>query len=932
VGQIIQFALLGLGLGALYSMASQGLILIYRGSGVLNFAYGAIGVSGAFVEWQLSQTEPTGISVAAGVLTSAALGVITYLFVMRPLRQASSLTRVVATLGVLITLQSLLLIKYGANSVFPSNILPARSIKIAHGIVVSENQFILLGIALVLSLGLAAFYKYTKFGLATTAVAENERASAALGWSPDLVATINWGLGSALAGIGAILVVPIVTLQVSIVTSLLISAIAAALVASFQSFMVAFAAAMVIGVIQTEFTRFISQPGLSSVVPFVIVILILVVRGRSLPLRDFFLQKLPMVGDGRIKPVKIAIGVVIAAFLFLTTPETWVGAFTVTIGVALVCLSIVVLTGYAGQLSLAQFALAGFGAWIAGRLMAAAHQPFWISCVAGIAGTVLLGIVFALPAVRTRGINLAVITLGLGSAMELMLFDNTSYTGGFSGTVVPDTHLFGIDVSAVTYPRRYAFVALIALVLASLAVANVRRGRSGRRLIAVRTNERAAAALGVSVPFAKLYAFGLSAAIAAVGGIILAFTSSVIDYSTFTSMTSISLVAWTVIGGIGFVVGPIVGGTFAPGALGNQITSSFIPSLTEWVPLIGGVSVILLVLQNQNGSVQQMAAQAQWLANKLRARLPDTGSVLRRRPAAAGAAVRAAEPAAAEPGTGQRAVERIRPQKLVISDLSVRYGSVVAVSNVSLTVEPGKILGVIGPNGAGKTSLIDAVTGFTKPTTGTIALGDSAAVEKWPAAKRARAGLGRSFQSLELFEDTTVIENLRTASDPHDLKSYVLDLVYPARPSLPAEVIAAIEEFGLSAELERKVQDLPYGRRRLLAVARAVATLPSALLLDEPAAGLSEEESRELAELVRRLADDWGMGILLVEHDMNFVMSVCDDIAVLDFGVKITQGPPSVVRNDRAVIAAYLGEEIDDPSGTEKSPVGPGPSWPEEHK
>jgi sulfate-transporting ATPase len=900
-------------------MASQGLILIYRGSGVLNFAHGAIGVSGAYVEWRLSQTEPLGISIIAGVVTSAVLGVVTYLFIMRPLRQASSLTRVVATLGVLITLQSIILIKFGSNAVFPASILPTGTVSFGDGIVVSEDRLILLGIALVLCVGLAALYKYTRFGIATSAVAENERASAALGWSPDLIGSVNWALGSALAGIAAILVVPIVTLQVSILTSLLISAIAAALVAGFRSFTLAFVASMAIGVVQTEFVRFVSQPGLSSAVPFVIVILILIIRGQALPLRDFFLQRLPMIGDGHIKPIKATIVVVIAAVLFVTAPQDWVDSFTITMGIALVCLSIVVLTGYAGQLSLAQFALAGFGAWVAGRLTAGVGLPFWLSCVTGIVAAILVGIVFALPAVRTRGINLAVITLGLGSALELMLFDNTSYTGGLSGTVVSDPHLFGLDVSPVVFPRRYAFVGLIVLVLACLVVANVRRGRSGRRLIAVRTNERAAAALGISVPFAKLYAFGLSAGLAAAGGIILAFTSSAITYGSFTSMTSISLVAWTVIGGIGFIAGPIVGGTFAPGALGNQITSSWIPSLNEYVPLIGGVSVILLVLQNQNGSVQQAAAQMRWLTDKLRQRMPNAGKILRRR---TDTADDLRELSATKQEWHSRPVERVRPQKLIISDLSVRYGPVAAVSNLSLEIEPGKILGVIGPNGAGKTTLIDAITGFTKPISGTISFGDAGGVERWSAARRARAGLGRSFQSLELFEDATVIENLRTASDPHDLKSYLLDVIYPVKPPLGAEVISAIEQFGLSSDLERVVQDLPYGRRRLLAIARAVATLPSVLLLDEPAAGLGEVESREVAQLVRRLADEWDMGILLVEHDMDFVMSVCDDIVVLDFGTKIAQGVPDVVRNDRAVIAAYLGEEQDDMPDAVRRPIG----------
>ena len=250
--------------------------------------------------------------------------------------------------------------------------------------------------------------------------------------------------------------------------------------------------------------------------------------------------------------------------------------------------------------------------------------------------------------------------------------------------------------------------------------------------------------------------------------------------------------------------------------------------------------------------------------------------------------------------------------------LTVRYGGVTAVNDVSFSVSPGQVVGLIGPNGAGKTSAIDAVTGFTAAT-GKVIL-DGVDISQVSVPKRARLGLSRSFQSLELFEDSTVLDNLRAASDPRDRLSYLRDLVNPKAPPLPTEVVAAIREFRLEEVLDRQVQDLPYGQRRLLAIARAVAVRPSVLMLDEPAAGLGDVETAELAHLVRRLADDWGMAVLLVEHDMNFVMSVCDEIIVLDFGRRIAAGPREAVRNDPVVIAAYLGttdESVEAPDGRE---------------
>ena len=242
-----------------------------------------------------------------------------------------------------------------------------------------------------------------------------------------------------------------------------------------------------------------------------------------------------------------------------------------------------------------------------------------------------------------------------------------------------------------------------------------------------------------------------------------------------------------------------------------------------------------------------------------------------------------------------------------ITGLSVSYGGVTALEDVSLRVEPGEVVGLIGPNGAGKTTLIDAVTGFTRPRAGRVLLGGQDVTGRHPT-RLARDGLGRSFQSLELFEDMTVLDNLYAACERPGPWARLTDLVRPGSRPLPAQVCVAVREFRLQDSLDRPVGDLSYGERRLLAIARAVATSPSVLLLDEPAAGLSDDETLELAHLVRRLAEDWGMGVLLVEHDVDMVMSVCDQVVVLDFGRRICAGTPDEVRRDPAVRAAYLGD------------------------
>jgi ABC-type branched-subunit amino acid transport system ATPase component/ABC-type branched-subunit amino acid transport system permease subunit len=917
VAQAVQFAILGLGAGAAYTLLAQGIVLIYRGSGIVNFAHGAIAMFAAFFCF-LTLVEDHGWSVEAAipvaVLLAALLGVAIQNGILRFMRGAAPLVRLVATLGVLIVLQGLAGQKLWDSDFHQiDQFLPTHNYTLhewfgldgAMGrVVIQEDRLILLGIACALTLALWVFTRFTRIGLAISASAENERAVSALGWSPNLLATVTWAIGGATAGLAGILLAPNAGLSLTVFTIVVtVSALAVALIGGFSSFPLTLLGGVALGIAESEVLTYSSDissflhdtlgiengaTGLQRALPFLIIVVVLVVRGKALPLRSHILERLPDLGSGVVTRWFLVVS--IGALLLLNGfafDARWSTAVYTSLIVGVFILSIVVLTGYAGQLSLAQYAIGGLGALFASRLVGHENWPAELAFLVGVVFAILVGVVFAIPALRTRGVNLAVVTLGLGFAVQQVVFSNEYFTGDFgSVTTIGRIKVFGWDVSAADHPDRYLVVCLAVFVIAALIVANLRRSSSGRRLIAVRTNERAAASLGISVFGAKLYAFAVAAAIAAFAGILLAFKDSTVVYGRYDPFQSINTVGNAVAGGVGWVLGAVFGGNLAPGGLGS-IPLDWI-NLGSWLITIGGITLILIVVLNPNGIASVVLHDERGIG-KLWLRL-------RRKPP--------------REHLVDVAPSSVAPAMLEVENLTVRFGAVIAVDDVSFLVTAREVVGLIGPNGAGKTTIVDALTGFTKPSAGRVSLnGIAMSGRSWAPSRRARAGVRRSFQSLELFEDLSVAENLRAGADEHTLLSGLRDLVWPARPFLPPTAVSSALEFGLENDLDRLPGELSYGRRRLVGIARAMASAPSALLLDEPAAGLDDNETSELGRLVRRFADQYGMAVLLIEHDVDLVLRVCDRIVVLDFGREIAEGTPAEIRTNAAVIAAYLGED-----------------------
>jgi ABC-type branched-subunit amino acid transport system ATPase component/branched-subunit amino acid ABC-type transport system permease component len=897
---VLQFILLGLGLGALYGLAASGIVLIYRGSGVINLAHGAVGMVGTYAFWVIhdQHSQPFVVAFVPAIVLCALLGMVIQRFVMYPLRASSPVSRLLATLGVLATLQGAVSLKYPDEVEVVRSSLPTTALHIG-SLRVGEDRMVILGISLALALTLGLVYRYTQFGLATSAVAENPRVAGHLGCSSNAIASANWALGSMLAGLAGILLAPITGLETTSLTLLVVPALAAALVGSMVSFPLAIGGGLFIGVSQSLLSRYVSTSGWSTAVPFFLVLIVLLSRGTALPARGESSLRLPRIGSGNIRWIPVLVSVAAGLAFLEAAPLSWVDGATVTILSAIILLSVVVVTGYAGQVSLAQVALAGTATLVASRLLSNAHFPFLLAILGGTLAAIPIGLVVSLPALRARGSNLAIVTLAMSVAVEALILDQASISGGDTGISIGFPTLFGFGIDDIGHPRRYAILGLVAFTLCALGIANLRRGKSGRRLIAVRANERAAASLGVSVVGAKLYAFALSGFLAGLGGILLSFRAPSVVLSNFQSFDSVTYVADAVIGGVGHVVGPPVGGVLQVGGLGTNVGQLFGASAQKYLPVVAGLLLILVLITDPDG----VAASASGHIRRLLSRFTGSAGATDAR------SLRQLSVSSSEIPDGRTNARE--PTRLSVVNASVRFGSTYALQDATIEINPGEVVGLIGPNGAGKTTLIDVLTGLVSPTQGTVEFGDTD-ITRWSPRKRGAAGIARSFQSLELFEDMTVLENLLVASEQRSVAAHLTDLVAPGTPRMNSAAVAAADQFDLWDDLDRRPPELSHGRRRILAIARAIAAAPAVLLLDESAAGLNPVEREELSSLIRSIAETRNTGVLLIEHDVEMVMRTSDRVVALEFGRVIAEGTPEEVRRNTDVIRSYLGVDNED--------------------
>jgi ABC-type branched-subunit amino acid transport system permease subunit len=628
----ILFLILGLGSGATYAILGQGLVLKYRSAGVVDFAHGAVAMFIAYVFVNLRSFGElelpvvviphqislnggkglnTGLAIVISLVYAAVLGLVLYVLIYRPLRGASPLTRVCASVGVMLGLQAIAVLNYSTEPVATNPIFPSSPLSISK-ITFPEDRLFFTGVVIVISVALALTYRFSRFGLATRAGAENDRGAALTGISANRVAGQNWVIATVLAGAAGILIAPVASLDPTSYTLFVVPALAAALIGRFQSFWITALAGLLLGCAQSEIEKLITawtwlpQQGLSDALPFIVIIAVMALRSRTVLARGGdTAERNPSIGRPRRPLLTAAICLGAGVLLMLVLSSVLRFAFISSLTVTCIALSVVVLTGYVGQVSLAQMSLAGIGGFTLGHISSGWGIGFpWSLILAGLCA-VPVGLVIGLPALRLRGVNLAVVTLGFAAAMDAMIFTSLSFTGGTAGLPIPPPRLPGLNLGITqgkSYPTLiFGVLVLLIVILLGLLVARLRGGPAGRMLLAIRSNERAAGSVGINVAQGKLMAFGLAAFIAGIGGALTGYMQGELTSDSFAAFTSISLLAIVFVAGVGRIAGAAAAGImFSAAGLFVTFLNLHL-NVGKYQAIVAGIALVLTAVQNPDG-------------------------------------------------------------------------------------------------------------------------------------------------------------------------------------------------------------------------------------------------------------------------------------------------------------------------------------------
>ncbi len=634
----LQTALFGAGSGALIAAVALGIVVTYRGSGVVNIATGAMAMHASFVfasltrdgdlllgMWRVPLGDPWGLApaVVGTVLLSGVLGGVIYVLVFAPLREASPVAKLVASVGLLLVLQAAIVLEYGTQPIVVTATLLEGTIGLPGDIVVPKNQVLLTALLVVVVVVLGLLNRYTRLGLATRGAAEDERRLVLIGLSPRIVSGGNWVFSGMIVALFACLTTPIVgTVDPTTTTLLVVPALAAALVGGFTSFGWAAAGGLVIGMCQAMILYLGTKPwfpsaagspipGVVETVPLVVVAAALLLRKGRVGARGAIGSvRLPFAPAPHRSGWKVLVGgaAAIVAFCLMSSPWRLAGINTL-VGIT-ICLSLVILVGFVGQVSLAQMALAGFAGFTLARVSDAWGWGFPLAPLVGALSATVVGVVFAIPALRVRGTQLAIVTLAAGLAIQSLVFRNPVWSNGLEGAQVPPPSFLGWEFGptadapfgdgAIPNPV-FGIVCVVFVCALAYLACRLRVAPWGRRMLAVRANERAAAAVGISVPQTKVLAFALSAFVAGLAGGMSGYRFGSVTPEYFGVFASLTFLAFAYMGGISSVTGAVIGGFLVTNGIMFTALDRWVGLPPTYAPLVGGLGLILTVVTSPDG-------------------------------------------------------------------------------------------------------------------------------------------------------------------------------------------------------------------------------------------------------------------------------------------------------------------------------------------